>query len=790
MANVNTPKRKNSAGSTSVKTDQGFSVNNSLLKELLKSLQEIYLYAKDNQIPSYLNLPSPCPNYLKDIIKNGISDKVGIININPETLTIEITNPDDIDLGAYCTLLYNAVAYHLIKDLQLVSIGSITYSKKLPNQSGFNDDKIQVKNRIFNNDGKTPKANNLLPHIYIAFRDILIKNGFIFPKDAQSFVDSKFNLIFFSNFGNIGLDVSQNFNQKNSIIGTMYSYIFSYDKSKDMIILNKGVYNFDPLFISGLNSLSNNQDKKNLIVSECSDIFLKILKEFNIKKYEIIDLYVKSIFKINFPKLAPPKGSFLTIGDGSGTNGILDISNFGVSLLDYNFIVSTRKNNLYDTQNDTNIDPINITEIEKQKDSVYDYCLPFVENKNKRVFNSLKIGEPYKLSLKINGFDSDTNYHIKILINGVLCGFLVNQNTTNYTPEIPTQLDNKYPIAMFNSVSNSDSTIFYHPTNSSVIAIFDQKLKNLNFIASHKVLQLDVKADPTKFKRIEEISMLSLLINDVEPKFKFKINDLFDNDRFEIKTDDVENKFLTSNSDINHVKNLAKLLNDEGFQSKIKVYISLSGSYIGKLVNQNTVVSDLNYNPRVKPKDHGAINSIPSYYSKVRQSNGKVNYTNTKIEITIDSTASPLRSRLDQRLVGPVAPYDYNYSTSTNSSKLLDLNKHTWYGADTTKNPESFLMVNNVKIPVYNQVLTALRSIGTLEALFKKILIVASQDQTMNINVIKTNLDNILSSVFCTTIPKDGDIKSTELNKITYEDFKSFKWYETTGVQSQFSNFN
>jgi hypothetical protein len=60
----------------------------------------------------------------------------------------------------------------------------------------------------------------------------------------------------------------------------------------------------------------------------------------------------------------------------------------------------------------------------------------------------------------------------------------------------------------------------------------------------------------------------------------------------------------------------------------------------------------------------------------------------------------------------------------------------------------------------------------------------------MNINVIKTNLDNILSSVFCTTIPKDGDIKSTELNKITYEDFKSFKWYETTGVQSQFSNFN
>ncbi len=786
MANVNTPKRKNSAGSTSVKTDQGFSVNNALLKELLKSLQEIYLYAKDNQIPSYLNLPSPCPNYLKDIIQKGISDRVGNITINPDTLTIDITNPNDIDLGAYCTLLYNAVAHHLIKDLQLVSVGSQKYSKILPNQSGFKDDKIQVKSIIFNNDGKTQKANNLLPHIYIAFRDILIKNGFIFPKDAQSFVDSKFNLIFFSNYGNIGVDLKINFNQKNSVIGTMYSYLFSYVKSNDIIILNKGVYNFDPLFVSGLNSLTNNQDKKNLIVSECSDIFLKILKELNIKKYEIIDLYVKSIFKINFPKLAPPKGSFLTIGDGSGTNGILDITNYGVSLLDYNFSVNTRENNLYDTQKDTDTDTKKEAVKQEEKDSVYDYCLPFVENKNKRVFNSLKIGERYKLSLKINGFDLNANYHIKILINGLVCGLLVNKNeASDYKPEIPTQLDNKYPIAMFSSVA--DSTIFYHPLNSSVIAIFDHTLKNLNFIASHNVLQLDVNSDQKNFGSIEEILMLSLLINDVEPKFKFKINDLFDNDRFEIKTDDVENKFLTSISDINHVKNLAKLLNDVNFQSKIKVNISLSGSYIGKLINKNTVISDLRYNPRVKPKDHGAIESIPDYYIKVRQSNGKVNYTNTKIEITIDSTASPLRSRLDQRLVGPVAPYDYNYSN--NSSKLTDLNKHTWYGASPTKNPESFLMVNNVKIPVYNQVLTALRSIGTLEALFKKILIVASQDQTMNINVIKTNLDNILSSVYCTTIPKYGDINNTELNKISYNDFKSFKWYETTSVQSQFSDF-
>ena len=157
---------------------------------------------------------------------------------------------------------------------------------------------------------------------------------------------------------------------------------------------------------------------------------------------------------------------------------------------------------------------------------------------------------------------------------------------------------------------------------------------------------------------------------------------------------------------------------------------------------------------------------------------------------------------MDKRLLGPNLdgtgtptdpnnPFDYrSYSTFNLPRYNSDLQPNTWYGANPSTN--AYLLLNeslpynsstNPKLASYNQLLSALRCFGILEALIYRInQRAALQSSTVQANVA-ANLTTILGMAQAGTIATGG-IPANPLLRINNTNYQNLKWYTSAADQA------
>lgn len=167
-------------------------------------------------------------------------------------------------------------------------------------------------------------------------------------------------------------------------------------------------------------------------------------------------------------------------------------------------------------------------------------------------------------------------------------------------------------------------------------------------------------------------------------------------------------------------------------------------------------------------------------YSLLRYSflSVKVDTLTNTITFIVDSFASPLVSRLDKRLLGPnldgIPDANTDYNSATNGTRKGNLDQHTAFG----RNGDSLsdMEIPGINVAYYNQVLTALRCFGVLEAVVCRIKFLSGNDAT-----VVASLDGLLTNNTTkvrTTNVYDGSGNATS----NYEEL----WYDAgSGATSQ-----
>lgn len=256
-----------------------------------------------------------------------------------------------------------------------------------------------------------------------------------------------------------------------------------------------------------------------------------------------------------------------------------------------------------------------------------------------------------------------------------------------------------------------------------------------------------------------------VLSNEMQP---LTLKNLFDDDKFEVKTN-------TSMFDmkLNALEKIRDIIKNGSFQVNPPI---IEGRYIGKYDYKKVEVNkDYIPSPNSKEKERSGLHKIDK---NIRYSEAiiQLDEVQNKINITIWSTTSPVWSRLDERLC--VTNIDEN-KNSFNNNVLKRLN-------DNYTNTHKILVKNGKLIPIYNQPLAMLRSMGVLEAIAKKLY---SMEET---SFMKEKMKNMLNSAFAVDKSaesrEDSDTSYQLENTISYATYKSFKWYKDDADYNQYDH--
>ncbi|MFN8711230.1 MAG: hypothetical protein ACK5Z2_00160 [Bacteroidota bacterium] len=318
--------------------------------------------------------------------------------------------------------------------------------------------------------------------------------------------------------------------------------------------------------------------------------------------------------------------------------------------------------------------------------------------------------------------------------------------------------------------------------------------------ASFKHLSvLDSSTSPPSFIPIElieaEIDEIAASINIAQipgPILTLTSPTLFGDDRFEV-LDTEKFNLLNTQTEIDATQTIVYLIINGS-----PLFFDLQGNYIGKHIKEapphgSAVIKDTNYGLGEKMKEHGNPpapgSKLAKEYEKIRYSFARIEYNVGGITFHIESYASPLYSRLDKRFLNIGNPQSFDYrGTTFNQPRKDSLDLHTHFGQLPLTSPMCFSDINissNYKFPSYNQVLTALRCFGFLEAIFFRIrkeaknMFDASLINTTQLAFVKNTLNN-----YMTTNLSDGPIVTTlfdvttgEQKFLTAEDYQYYKWY-------------
>lgn len=730
-------------------------------QEILETLYQVMhkIHPVSDTIPSILNniFPNPIPpiviNFFNRCFPSLSTGVKPYIWIDCDTLGSKpvfslVVNPlQKVQEESFVSFLYYVVIFHFSKQLKLISFGD---TRPIINSFSSANTTIQQLQAL--------KDDSNQPLIYQILKKVLIDHGFtdlltLAPSRVTINDKVKFNKL----FNPIIYLVNEVYT--NGLINQLFIYMndgSGFFNFKDKSINRKAI------------SILNSSDRSKYLKVEYLKIIYSIFTDWNIQKSILINSYVNCLFKQIFPNKKSPDGKMLSSGDASSTLGIFNVNNYGVLLFNYQYFFN---------KSDINF-PIKVG---LKNRTVYSS-----PGKNKNVIVNLNV-------FGLNGYNSI----IRVKINNIPEFQILFDIKNDFLNTIPL------------SLPNLDSLNF------------DTSSHNLSFISDGSDIVITTSSAGS-----DEILALTVVMESLSSNFSFELKNLFENDRFELTNTKRDSEFLKDVSNLdNHLLNIAKILSI--YPSNFATKINLTGNFVGiKDTISKKVIKDKRYklirnltDPLnfLIEEDDPIINETTdtpqqildkqeksASYADLRTSYGSVSYNDNKLEINISSFVSPLRSRLDKRLLGPNLNgqggqntiYHFEYRNQDRMIRAKDLNLHTYFGSDI--NSDKFLYndeenpIDTEKIASYNQLLSALRSFGVLEALLDKIKIFATSwlssnpDSGLDISNIELNIIAILNQARCNTIiDSNGNQK-----QIQYSDYFSWKWYESPSDKNLFSRTN
>jgi hypothetical protein len=477
--------------------------------------------------------------------------------------------------------------------------------------------------------------------------------------------------------------------------------------------------------------------------------------------------YVQHLIKCFYEQIGedqvPPAAALLATGDGSGTLGLLNIPNAGVTTFAYGY---------------TNDKLSRVSPTQSRYFSVN-------TDKNEVIhFNSL-------------GFDFDpekSEFIIRDRDNVLDIKFVANKTLKVFTPEITET------VTFIQDSLIPDKYYFYETGTTSegrkLIGTYYKNFRDFQFEPDgEKKIEIILKSAYIANNLPSEFEELQVLFNIVPvPKFDnlvISLNDLFSNDKFEATIDKI-GSILNSENDRDFISKFITSILEE---PSLIINTNLNGNFVGvtydQLPNLPLVKSDSNYIPDSDSISEENDPTSDIAYSKLRYSFGSLVYVSpTEININISSWVSPRVSNLDLKIntedyrngmtIPSGAPSAFPIGTTANT--IDSLNDFT----------NGYLIPTYNKLS-YNQPLAMLRSFGLLEAFCLKVKYLAleklNQGEITNsdFNTVKSKLASILNNSFCSD--KSGDSRGIpsapwQLTSImTYSNYFNFKWYRLNSIK-------
>lgn len=524
-----------------------------------------------------------------------------------------------------------------------------------------------------------------------------------------------------------------------------------------------------PIVTEGYVSSTITHDPRKKTGEELMSLYLKA-QEFSEAYAQAFSKYIQHLIICFYQsldsELSVPPSAILASGDGSGTKGILNITNAAVATFSYQFT--------NDRLSKVSPEQIQTFTVNTEDDVIH--------------FNSL-------------GFDfiNDSEFTIENLSTHEVVAFKANKSTGTFIPKnSSTTVFEQDPI---------DPNVYYFyasgstPEGKKLIGTYyknfhDFKYNNVGAIE----VEIRLKSAKEPFAPLHgEFEELQVLFNIVpvpdDHSLTLSFDDLYSNDKFEATKEKITSILNTEKER----KFIRRIINSIINEPTLVINPFLQGNFVGitqdELPDQPRIKSDINYIPDddTISEENNPVSDVA--YSKLRYSYGRISYvSNTEVNIFLNSWVSPRVSNLDQKIVSedyrngslipPGAPTSFPLGSSAVTLTALNNN----------------FVNQNYIIPAfskysYNQPLAMLRSFGLLEAFFLKVKYVASEmlsngDITVaNFATVKSKLGSVLNTSVCMDKSRESrniiaPSPDWQLSSIlTFNDFTNFKWYRYESIR-------
>lgn len=507
----------------------------------------------------------------------------------------------------------------------------------------------------------------------------------------------------------------------------------------------------------------------NGLIDELSQINIdETIIEFNKCNSDVLNDIARCMYCccVNEEKKALYKECYIkATGNGRDSIGLYGINNLGLKLFNYNTVQGKvqERNNMSLKLNDTN-DVIHLFSFGYNHKTVSKidicaggYCFNFIGNRF--CYNGLRPQRssgktiPDKYEEYLDKMMEQKKEQTYLEQDGICTDFL----KTNRDGE-------KVRIASYNRLTNNLNIKNNHDYQSVSI-------KLVSDVQSYQKQDGSIEYDKEEFFLIVTVVTKKSAKDDIT----LNLYDYFEDDKFEITKLKANELF----ADIDTKYKLEQIINFLRENSDCEICPPiLKGLYVGKYEFDIGTVVD----KTIKPI---SINGVSKERENKYPSDKDLRYSEViillekekkKLSITICSTTSPVWSRLDERLC--VTNIDEN-KNSFNNNVLKRLN-------DNYTNTHKILVKNGKLIPIYNQPLAMLRSMGVLEAIAKKLY---SMEET---SFMKEKMKNMLNSAFAVDKSaesrEDSDTSYQLENTISYATYKSFKWYKDDADYNQYDH--
>lgn len=530
---------------------------------------------------------------------------------------------------------------------------------------------------------------------------------------------------------------------------------------------------------------SNNKNRLKFI----DNIIFNLESQLSQVKEEIINEIATCLFQSLLPKIkTKPQTFFIACGGGSGTHGLFAINNLGVIFFNYKLkyffkdgfgLVPSSENNLN-----------NRTFIKSKSQTIHmsgfgnDFSTP-----SRVVLSSIKDG----LTFHFNHVEGPPNSINLISINP--------SNGINKTlipiPPLPAE---QYISYTFNKGEVKDIGN-YNKNNFKELRFDDGKTFEFN---------IEYSSAEQSYNNVlthDEILLLFNVVTEVTDSIDkpveviISLDDLYDNDKFEITKDKI-NTLFSSEEDKLKVEKIIAFINGGAVINTPDLY----GNFIGQQplsysAGEAKIIPHEGFDLETYP----GINPLPNLYEGVkddeddsqhlRYSYAKITADASSIDVEINSWVSPLRSRLDKRFtisdyrtatnygLFPGGTPPAGFPDNTTLPDITNLNdNYTLAPGSVMANWLYYLYTNptntsSTPIRSYNQVLATLRSMGLLEAMCYRIFDISDSDP-----LIGTKLNQLLTNSSTVSKDRGATVRFLPSNKnlpntINYAQYNAFKWY-------------